>query len=77
MDITFRCRLSDTILTDDDVLFYWCLSGQIEGDESADLCLKLLIEKYTTVREFAFAKGVLELEKHRKIQSFLQYFATV
>jgi len=69
MDNTFRSKLSDAILTDDDVLFYWCLAGQIEGDESADLCLRLLVEKYITVREFAFAKGVMELHKQQQKKS--------
>jgi len=69
MDNTFRSKLSNAILSDDDVLFYWCLAGQPEGDEFAELCLRLLVEKYITVREFAFAKGVMELHKQEQKKS--------
>lgn len=62
MDDTFKQHLKNVTLSDD-VLFYWCLAGQIEGDEAADRCLTMIIDKWITIRGFSFAKSILESYK--------------
>ena len=63
MDETFKQKLIDIVLNDD-VLFYWCLVGQIEGDEAADTSLAMIIKMWVTIRGFSFAKNVMEIYKH-------------
>ena len=43
MDETFKTKLMELVIKDDDVLFYWCLAGQIEGDEAADKSLAMMV----------------------------------
>jgi len=78
MDATFHRKLSDAVLSDDDVLFYWCLAGQIEGDECADLCLKLLVEKYIT-ENLHLPKVLWNCTSRsiRKVQGNLKLFAVL
>ena len=63
MNDGFRQRLKDMMVSDDDILFYWTLAGQIEGDETADKCLALMCDKWITIRGFSFAKNIMELYK--------------
>lgn len=44
MDESFKTKLTDLVLNDDNVLFCWCLAGQIEGDEAADTSLVMIIK---------------------------------
>ena len=55
--------LEDNILKDEDVLFYWCLAGQIEGDEVADKSLAMIANLWITIRANSFAKNILEMYK--------------
>ena len=40
MDDSFRKHLSNCVLNDQNVLFYWCMAGQDESDEDAQKCLE-------------------------------------
>ena len=53
------------VFVDSDVQFSWCLTGvSFEvGDEKADTILEMCIKKWVTIREFSFAKNILELHK--------------
>ena len=57
------------LFADSDVQFSWCLTGisiEIE-DERADTILEMCIKKWVTIREFSFAKNILEMYKqHNK-----------
>ena len=59
-------------VTDSDVQFSWCLTGisiEIE-DERADTILEMCIKKWVTIREFSFAKNILEMllyKQHNKL----------
>ena len=55
--------LQANILQDSDVLFYWCLAGQIEGDEVADKSLAKIADLWITIRANSFAKNILEMYK--------------
>ena len=55
--------LQANILQDSDVLFYWCLAGQIEGDEVADKSLAKIANLWITIRANSFAKNILEMYK--------------
>jgi len=62
-------ELRNNMLKDEDVLFYWCRTGQIEGDEAADKSLAMIVDLWITIRANSFSKNVLELYKqstHRK-----------
>ena len=61
-------RLYDTVVADDDVNFYWSLlTVEIEDAEGAVL-LKMIIDLFSTIRGFSFAKSVMEMYKqeHKK-----------
>ena len=62
MDESFKTKLTDLVLNDD-VFFYWCLAGQIEGDETADTSLAMIIKMWITIRGFSFAKNIMEMYK--------------
>ena len=60
-----RKTIENLVFADSDVQFYWCLTGvAIEvGDEKADILLDMCIKKWVTIREFSFAKNILEMHK--------------
>ena len=53
--------IKDQLSEDDDVQFYWCLTGEM-NDVGSSL-LKLLIEKWVTIRGNSFAKSIVEQHK--------------
>ena len=63
MDETFKTKLIDIVFNNDDVLFYWCLASQMEGDEAADTCLAMIVKMWITIRGFSFAKNIIEMYK--------------
>lgn len=63
MEGNIKEELRDSILKDGDVLFYWCLAGQIEGDDAADKGLSLIVDLWITIRANSFAKNILEMYK--------------
>lgn len=63
MDETFKAKLMEFVMKDDDVLFYWCLAGQIEGDEAADKSLVMIVNMWITIRGFSFARSIMEIYK--------------
>jgi len=65
MDATFRERLNKLIFVDDDVQFYWCLTGvaNLIGTDRADELLEICINKWITIRGFSFADSIQELFK--------------
>ena len=62
MDTTFRTRLEEAIISDDDVQFSWCLTGPMD-DDAGRKCLQLIIKKWVTIRGFSFANSIVELYK--------------
>ena len=59
MDDTCKAKLADLVLNDDDVLFNWCLAGQMEGDEAADICLAMVVKMWITIRAFSLLQTSL------------------
>ena len=53
-------RLSDAVLADDDVRFYWCLQSVEIGDAEGEVLLKMIVNLF---RGFSFAKSVMEMYK--------------
>ena len=50
----------ESILANDDVLFYWStLSGNWEKEE-ADVLLRMIVEHWVTVRGFSFTSAFME-----------------
>ena len=64
MDETFRQTLANSIITDDDVQFYWCLTGTMDEDTGAN-CLELITQKWITIRGFSFANSIMEMYKQQ------------
>lgn len=62
MDSTFRSRLMNMVVTNDDVQFYWCLTGDME-EEEGDMCLEMIVSKWITIRGFSFAASIMEQYK--------------
>ena len=62
MDSTFRSRLTNMVVTNDDVQFYWCLTGDME-EEVGEMCLEMIVSKWITIRGFSFAASIMEQYK--------------
>ena len=56
MDETFKTKLIDLVLNDNDVLLCCGLASQMEGDKAADTCLAMIVKMWVTIRGFFFAK---------------------
>ena len=67
MDAKFRERLNKLIFADDDVQFYWCLTGvaNLIGTNRGDELLEMCINKWIIIRGFSFADSIQELIKTR------------
>ena len=66
IDDQFRKYLTDCILHDGNVLFYWCLAGQDENNESCNRCLHKIVEKWVTIRGFSFVNNIMEMIKQEQ-----------
>ena len=66
MDDSFRKHLTNCVLNDSNVLFYWCMAGQDEGDEDAQHCLEKIVEKWITIRGYSFANSMMEMYKQQE-----------
>ena len=64
MDEDFRRRLENMIVTDDDVLFNWTMTGA-ENEEVLVEIIKLWLD----IRGFSFAKSVMEKYKQETKKS--------
>ena len=42
--LNIRGELRNDMLKDEDVLFYWCRAGQIEGDDAAEKSLAMIVD---------------------------------
>jgi len=59
----FQKFLTDCILHDENVLFYWCLAGQDESDQVCQKCMVQFVEKWITIRGFSFVNNMMEMYK--------------
>jgi len=66
MNDKFCKHLTDCILNDGNVLFYWCLAGQDESEEASNRCLVKLVEKWITIRGFSFVNNMMEIYKQEQ-----------
>ena len=66
MDNSFRKHLSNCVLDDQNVLFYWCMVGQDESDKDAQKCLEKIVQKWITVRGHSFANSIIEMYKQNQ-----------
>ena len=64
MDETFRQTLANSIITDDDVQFYWRLTGTMDEVTGANY-LELITQKWITIRGFSFANSIMEMYKQQ------------
>ena len=44
------------MLKDEDILFYWCHAGQIEGDDAAEKSLAMIVDLWITIRANSFQR---------------------
>ena len=51
------------ILTNEDVLFHWCMVFCDVPEELSNELLKHIVELWTTIRGFSFAKSYMEMYK--------------
>ena len=56
-------ELRNSLLKDEDVLFYWYRAEQIEGDDSADKSLVMIVDLWITIRTNSFSKNVMKMYK--------------
>ena len=60
-----KCQLTGKVEQCDEVQFYWSIVAIDMPVEVADVLLKMIIEKWITIRGFSFAKCYMELYKQR------------
>ena len=65
MDETFQQTLANSIITDDDVQFYWRLIGTMDEDTGANCLLELITQKWITIQGFSFANSIMEMYKQQ------------
>ena len=63
MNTGFIDQVTTDILTDDDLLFNWCLAVGLNDDDIADICLKEIVKKWITIRGYSFANSMMEMYK--------------
>ena len=64
MNSTFMNKVTKAVLSDDDVLFSWCLAAGIDFNEDiTDKCLALMTKKWLTIQGNSFADNMLEMYK--------------
>ena len=63
-----KSDISESILKSEDLLFEWCIISAEADDNIASDVLHRIVELYTTIRGFAFAKSFIEMYKqaHQK-----------
>ena len=58
-----KVELRSTIVTDDDIGFYWCmLTVEVEEAEGKVL-LEMIVDMYINIRGFSFSKSMMEMYK--------------
>ena len=63
-----KSDIKESILKSEDLLFQWCIiSAEADNNIASDV-LRHIVELYTTIRGFAFAKSCMEMYKqaHKK-----------
>ena len=58
-------KIISGLLTNEDVLFYWCMVCCNVPEELAKELLKQIVELWTTIRGFSFAKSYMEIYKQK------------
>ena len=64
-DITtnLRDKVKESVLKDENVLFYWCMLTTDIEDDKAKILLTMITDLFITVRGFSFTKSFMELYK--------------
>ena len=65
MDESMKKHVVNQIVADNDVQFHWCLLGiTIDfGEELSEEILESCVHQWVTVRQYSFAKNIMELYK--------------
>ena len=58
-----KAALVESIVSEEDVLFYWSIISAKWEEKEEQILLWMLIEMWVTVRGFSFAKSMLEMYK--------------
>jgi len=61
MDDSFKRHMTHMLISDDDVLFYWCMAGFESSDN--ERCLQFIVDKWITIRDFSFMSSMMEIYK--------------
>ena len=71
MTPTSKGKVVSSLLSNEDVLFFWCMVCCDVPEEFAKELLKRIVELWTTIRGFSFAKSYMEIYK-QKTKKILQ-----
>ena len=63
MTASYEGKVVASILTNEDVLFHWCMVCCDVPEELSKEPLKRIVELWTTIRWFTFAKSYMEMYK--------------
>ena len=63
MTASYEVKVVASILTNEDVLFHWCMVCCDVPEELSNELLKRIVELWTTIRGFSFAKSYMEMYK--------------
>ena len=63
MTASYEGKVVASILTNEDVLFHWCMMYCDVPEELSNELLKRTVELWTTIRGFSLAKSYMEMYK--------------
>lgn len=66
MDENFYNHLINCTLNDDNVSFYWCMTGLDESDDDNQKCLEMIVKKWVSIRRHSFAENIMEMYKQKE-----------
>lgn len=58
-------KIVQSVLSNEDVLFFWCLVSIHFSDELSEVVLKYIVQLWITIRGFSFAKSYMEMYKQQ------------
>ena len=62
-DVRFKDKMTDNILKNDDVLFYWSMLSADWSEGNAEVLIHIVIELWITIRGFSYASAWMEKYK--------------
>ena len=63
MSCNLRDKVKESIQTDENIQFYWCMLTTDIEDDKASILLSKIVDLFITIRGFSFTRSFMELYK--------------